>query len=133
MARMKGAAVAAIVAAGLAGCDTVGLFRSYPTVEAEGVAAADWPRLVDVPPAPAKGAYSADVPDPAQGYALLTELGGLGGRAETRRTAAAAPVVSEDERARTAERRAVRAREARGGPLFTPEERARIRERRRRP
>jgi len=97
--RMGVICLAAIGLAGLSGCGTVGLFGEYDLPESPEVAAAPWPRLVDVPAAPAVGSYTADVPDPAVGRRTLEELGVEASVASARAEALAGPVLSEADRA----------------------------------
>jgi len=94
------AAVALIAAAALAGCDSVRLLNDYRVVESPDMAAQPWPRLVDVPAAPAPGSYSADVPDPAGGGTIAAVLSERAATAAARRERLAAPVLVPAERAR---------------------------------
>lgn len=86
-------------AAALAGCGTVELFGKYDLPESPEVAAAPWPRLVDVPPAPPAGDYTAAVPDPAEGALAQTDLGAAAAGANARAAALSQPVIGEAERA----------------------------------
>ncbi|MEM1162698.1 MAG: hypothetical protein AAGJ28_17365 [Pseudomonadota bacterium] len=97
-------------AAFLTGCGTVDLFGRYDLPEDPATADAPYPRLVDTPAAPAPGTYTAAVPDPADGAALLTDLTATAVAAEIRRDALSAPVLSDAERAEM-QRRAQRTRE----------------------
>jgi hypothetical protein len=86
----------------LAGCGTVGLFGTYEAPESEDVAAAPWPRLVDVPEAPPPGTHGPAVPDPAEGRRILEELGLRADLAGAEAARLSAPLLSEAERARLA-------------------------------
>lgn len=92
---------------GVAGCGTVEVFGQYDLPESDGVEAAPWPRLVDVPAAPPVGTYTADVPDPAGGAAAQRDLAAAAVVADIRRQQVSEPVISDDER-RELERRAAR-------------------------
>ncbi|MEM7508718.1 MAG: hypothetical protein AAF415_18455 [Pseudomonadota bacterium] len=81
-------------------CGTVDLFGSYDLPESEDVAEAPWPRLADVPEAPPPGSYSNQVPDPAKGFAILTDLGAAANSSGERATTLAAPVLSDRDRRR---------------------------------
>lgn len=85
-------------------CGTVGLFGNYDLPESEDVATAPWPRLADVPDAPPPGSYSDEVPDPAEGVAILTDLGAIAQTAEQRAAELAAPVISAQDRRRLGRR-----------------------------
>ena len=82
----------------LAACGTSDLFGTYDVPESADVEAAPYPRLVDTPEAPPAGVYTAGVPDPAQGYAALTELGLAAQQANARATALAAPIIGDADR-----------------------------------
>ena len=84
----------------LAGCASAELFSANPVAESPGVADAPWPRLVDTPQAPVKGAYGLGVPDPAIGVAATLELELVARDAAERAEALAEPVLSEAERRR---------------------------------
>ncbi|MEM9096953.1 MAG: hypothetical protein AAGC79_00395 [Pseudomonadota bacterium] len=84
----------------LANCGTVGLFGTYDVPESPEVADAEWPRLVDVPEAPAVGEYSTDIPDPAIGTALISDLGSVAQDASTRAAGLSGPVLTEADRRR---------------------------------
>ena len=84
----------------LAGCGSASLFGAYPVADSPGAAEAPWPRLVDTPEAPAKGAYGAGVPDPAVGVAVTVELGLAARDAAERAKALNQPVLTEAERHR---------------------------------
>lgn len=77
----------------LSGCGTAEVFGRYDLPESESVADAPWPRLADTPAAPAPGAYSAAVPDPARGEALLRDLGAEAVAADARAGVLAGPVI----------------------------------------
>ncbi len=88
------------VSLALGACGTVELFGRYDIPESEGVATADYPRLVDTPAAPAQGTYGAGVPDPAVGTAIVVDLTDQA-RASARRAAILNdPVLSDWERVR---------------------------------
>ncbi|MEL6479249.1 MAG: hypothetical protein AAFR17_18120 [Pseudomonadota bacterium] len=84
----------------LTGCGTVGLFGSYDLPESEDVATAPWPRLVDVPEAPAPGTYTDAIPDPAQGIATEADLRAAATDAGDRADRVAGPVLSAEQRRR---------------------------------
>jgi len=84
----------------LAGCGSSGLFRTHDVPESPGVADAPWPRLVDTPSAPPKGAHGAGIPDPAAGAAVTADLGAVAQDAATRAAALSDPVLTEAERRR---------------------------------
>lgn len=96
------AALMAVLA--LAGCDSFRLFNDYQAVESESVADTPWPRLVDVQDAPQPGVYTTDVPDPAEGVALQSQLSTAGAESEARRARASEPVLSAEDRAALAAR-----------------------------
>ncbi|GMG80825.1 hypothetical protein LNKW23_00370 [Paralimibaculum aggregatum] len=118
--------VAAALVLALAGCESFRLFNEYQVVESPEVEATPWPLLVDVPPAPPPGTYTAAVPDPAGGIAVQTELSLASESAGPKAARLAPPVLSEAERKALAAadpRRDRRTAEARRPPL-TPAERA---------
>jgi hypothetical protein len=82
----------------LSGCGTVELFGEYDIPESPDVAAAPWPKLVEVPEAPPVGEYTENVPDPAQGVAVQADLSAIASSASARAAALAGPVIGEDER-----------------------------------
>lgn len=86
----------------LAGCGSARLFEAYPVPESETASNAPWPRLVDTPETPPKGTYTAQIPDPAVGVALTTDLGHAAGEARTRAGSLQEPVLTEAERRRLA-------------------------------
>jgi hypothetical protein len=88
---------AAVIA--LSGCGTVGLFGKYEIAESADVAAAPWPRLVDVPEAPPVGEYTRDVPDPAEGVLVQADLTAAAASASARAAELSRPVISDTERA----------------------------------
>lgn len=63
-----------VAALALSGCGTVELFGQYDLPEDASVEAAAWPRLVDTPAAPPVGTYTRNVPDPANGARIQTDL-----------------------------------------------------------
>jgi ribonuclease E len=85
---------AALAAATLSSCGSIALFDQYDIPESPEVAAAPWPKLIDTPPAPPVGTYTAAVPDPAEGVATQADLGAAGAAANARAAALAAPVVA---------------------------------------
>ncbi|MEO1468331.1 MAG: hypothetical protein AAFV86_04700 [Pseudomonadota bacterium] len=97
--RLTAAALVAL-APMLAGCGSVELFGRYDLPESEGVAEAPFPRLVDVPEAPPAGTYDADMPDPAEGQAVVDTLRPEAAVQAVRAEALAAPVLSEEDRRR---------------------------------
>ena len=94
-----------LLLASLAGCATAQLFSSYPEAESPSIAEAPWPRLVDTPAVPPKGAYSESVPDPAVGVAATAQLGIVARDAAARAEALSAPVLTEAERRRLIRKR----------------------------
>ena len=90
---------AAVAMAALAGCGTVELFGKYDLPESPEVAAAPWPRLVDTPPAPPVGVYTAAVPDPAEGVLAQRDLAAAAAGANARAAELSAPVIGDAERA----------------------------------
>ncbi|MEM7212946.1 MAG: hypothetical protein AAF479_13815 [Pseudomonadota bacterium] len=91
--------VALIAFAGLSGCGTIGLFGAYDLPEDPAVADAPWPRLIDIPDAPAAGAYTRAAPDPRNGERTQADLAVAAVFAESRAEELAAPVISEEEKA----------------------------------
>jgi len=83
----------------LGGCGTVELFGTYEAPESADVAAAPYPRLVDVPSAPPAGQFNADVPDPAEGTRTLEELGLAASLAEEHAARLSPGPISPEERA----------------------------------
>lgn len=104
--------VAVLAALTLAGCGTADLFGKYSIPESAHVAEAPWPRLVDVPNPPPPGTYTEDVPDPAAGIVLRTDLPRVAAHADARAAKLKAPVIDPDIRA-AMEARARQARQAR--------------------
>lgn len=98
--RLRALTGAMAVTAALAGCEGFRVMNDYETAESPDVAAAPWPRLVDVPQAPPPGSYSAAVPDPTRGEALRAALLAKARAAAIRREDLAGPVLAEDEAAR---------------------------------
>ncbi|QDL91694.1 hypothetical protein FDP22_07790 [Paroceanicella profunda] len=85
----------------LAGCGTLGPeLGDYDLVESDTVRDAPWPRLVDIPEPPAAGTFTAQVPDPAQGQALITDLSAEAQAMRARAEALSAPVLSPADLAR---------------------------------
>lgn len=66
----------------LAGCGLAPELAGYPDEEGPAVAAAAWPRIVDIPD---PAGVARDAPDPQAGAAIIRELG-----ADARRAAAEA-------------------------------------------
>ena len=83
----------------VASCGTVELFGRYDLPEGAEVEAAPYPRLIDVPAAPARGSYTAAVPDPAEGARTQADLASAAVQAERRAKTLAGPVIPPDERA----------------------------------
>ncbi len=96
---------AILLLASLAGCGGPKLFLAHPVPESPGVAEAPWPRLVDTPEAPAKGAYGEGVPDPVAGIAATVELGIVARDAAERAEVLGEPVLTEAERRRLTPKR----------------------------
>ncbi|MEM0942312.1 MAG: hypothetical protein AAGI70_00050 [Pseudomonadota bacterium] len=96
---MKHLLAAALLLA-LGGCGTVGLFGTYDLPESDDIDATPWPRLADVPDTPPQGSFSDEVPDPATGIALQTDLSAAANASQARAAALAAPVLTEAERRR---------------------------------
>lgn len=111
----------------LGACGTVGLFGEYDLPESPEVDATPYPRLVDVPAAPPPGTYTEAVPDPAEGVALLSDLGPVASGTTARAQTLTAPVVT-----REAVPRAVPP-ESLAGPVLTPQDRANLARARRQP
>ena len=76
------------------------LFGQYDLPEDPAVADTPWPRLVDTPTPPSVGSYSASAPDPANGARAQTDLATAAVYAESRAKELAAPVISDEEKAR---------------------------------
>jgi hypothetical protein len=89
----------------LAGCGSAQLFGAYPVPDDVTATDAPWPRLDDTPQAPAKGVYSAAVPDPAEGVALTAQLGIAARDAAARAAVLGKPVLTEAERRRLTPKR----------------------------
>lgn len=111
--------VAGLALLALAGCGTVELFGEYEIPESADVAAAPWPRLVDVPDAPPHGEYTEAVPDPAIGVVAQAELGVAADAAGSRATALAGTGPGLDPAAQPGAA-ALAAAEARAEALSTP-------------
>ena len=94
-----------LLLASLAGCGSAKLFGALPVAESSTAADAPWPRLVDTPGAPVKGAYSDAVPDPATGVAATVQLGIAARDAAARAEALGEPVLTEAERRRLTRKR----------------------------
>lgn len=92
------AILALALASALAGCGTVGLFGTYDVPESEGVAEAPYPRLVDVPEAPASGEFGPGVPDPAVGVATQADLAAAAAEQNARAARVSQPVLTEADR-----------------------------------
>lgn len=82
----------------LSSCGTSELFGKYDLPEGPEVATAPYPRLVDVPAAPAAGSYSDEAPDPAAGRAVIDELAPVTAEQAARAEVLSAPVLTEAER-----------------------------------
>ena len=91
--------VAGAVLIALSGCGTVELFGEYDIPESADVAAAPWPKLVDVPEAPPVGEYTDNVPDPAQGVLVQADLSAIAASASARAAELSRPVIGNAERA----------------------------------
>ena len=119
MTRRHGTAqfVAALAALSLAGCGTSELFGEYAIPESPEVAAAPYPRLVDVPAAPPVGEYTAAVPDPAEGARTLSDLSTTAAVADVLARDAAGPVVAGDAALAATVRRAGARAEALSDPV----------------
>lgn len=100
------------LAAGLAGCGTIGLFGAYDVPQSADVSDQPWPRLADIPPAPAPGEYTAVAPDPVRGIAAEVGLGLAANEAIGRAEALGAPVVAEAERTRLTDAASTEGRDA---------------------
>lgn len=98
MLRLISICVATALLSALPGCGTSDLFGAYDAPESADVEATPYPRLVDTPEAPPPGVYTAAVPDPAQGYAALAELGLAAQEANAKATLLAGPIISDAER-----------------------------------
>lgn len=75
---------------------------AYAIAESPAVAAAPWPKLLDVPVPPPPGTFTAEVPDPAAGEAIAVGLRAEALRLRRRIDAVAGPVLTAEERARLA-------------------------------
>lgn len=84
----------------LAGCGSIALFGEYDIPESSEVAAAPWPRLVDVPEALPRGSYGPSAPDPAIGTTTAAALMRAGAEAEPRAASLSEPVIDPALRAR---------------------------------
>ncbi len=93
-------AAACLMVLALSACGTIGVFGQYDLQESPEVAAAPWPRLVDTPSAPPPGEFSEATPDPAKGARAQTDLSATAIVSEIRARELAAPVISEEEKAR---------------------------------
>jgi hypothetical protein len=94
-----------LLLASLAGCGSAQLFNAHLVPESATATDAPWPRLVDTPKAPAKGAYSEAVPDPAAGVAASAQLGIAADDAAARAESLRGPVLTEAERRRLTRKR----------------------------
>ena len=83
----------------LAGCGMAGPFAELDLPEGPGVAAAPWPRLVDVPAAPPVGTYTPAVPDPAIGKQVVENLSVEAAIARARAETLNEPVIAPENRA----------------------------------
>lgn len=90
--------MAAALLAGLAGCDTYTLFTGNEIPESAEVGATPYPRLVSVPEAPPPGEFDQNVPDPAQGTAILVDLSATANAAARRAEILNDPVLTDAER-----------------------------------
>lgn len=126
-------AASAVLAVAVAGCGTAELFGEHGLPESPDVAAAPWPRLVDVPEAPPVGIYTADVPDPAEGARTQVELAAAATAAGARAAELAGPPAGPlrpSDAAMVAAVNAARARAAAlSGPVIDPVVRAALLER----
>ncbi|MFK7944266.1 MAG: hypothetical protein AB8B85_15320 [Paracoccaceae bacterium] len=97
-------ALRAIAGAGfllsVASCGTVELFGQYDLPESAEVETAPYPRLVDVPSAPARGTYTAAVPDPLDGARAQADLSSSAVQSEQRANKLSGPVIPPAERER---------------------------------
>ena len=89
-----------VAALALAGCGTVEIFGRYDLPESPAVEATPYPKLVDTPTAPARGEYTAAVPNPADGARNQADLSAQAVVADARARALSGPVISDEERAR---------------------------------
>jgi hypothetical protein len=83
----------------MSGCGTVELFGEYDIPESPDVAAAPWPKLVDIPQAPPVGEYTENVPDPAEGIVVQADLSAVATSASARAAELSRPVIGDAERA----------------------------------
>lgn len=98
---LMGISRALVLAAFLpAGCGSVALFGEYDIPESPEVAAAPWPRLIDVPEALPRGSYGPAAPDPAIGIATEIALEHASAEARPRAEALSRPVIDPATRAR---------------------------------
>ncbi|MEM9782792.1 MAG: hypothetical protein AAF899_09970, partial [Pseudomonadota bacterium] len=75
---MRSATIATLTFAfSLCACGTTQLFTTYDLPESPEVESAPYPRLVDVPVAPAPGTFTAATPDPVDGAAVIDGLAPL--------------------------------------------------------
>ena len=74
-ARIHGLALIVAAAAMLAGCAARDAMDRHAELEGAWVESQPYPRLVDAPDAPLPGEYTPATPDPAQGQAVIDELG----------------------------------------------------------
>lgn len=84
VAGLRALPLVAAMGVGLSGCGTVDLFGQYDIPESTDVAAAPWPRLVDVPEAPPVGEYTDAVPNPVEGAMAQADLGAASTAASAR-------------------------------------------------
>jgi len=93
-----------VLLAALGGCTggkTLGpALGGYNIAESRDFETAPWPRLVDIPDAPAPGEYTAAVPDPAPEAAEAARLQAEAARMKARAEALARPVLTAEERRR---------------------------------
>ena len=110
--------VAALSLSALWGCGGIGgPFGEYDIPESPEVAAAPYPRLVDVPAAPPPGEYAPGIPDPAQGAQTFSDLATEAAVADVLASRVAGPVVRQDQQLAAAQRRADARAEALSGPV----------------
>lgn len=76
----------------LTACGDPGIFARVAPPESGDVAAADYPRLADVPEAPPAGVHDAAAPDPAAGAAIRAELAAQAKTQQERRKEIEGPV-----------------------------------------
>src|SRR5690625_2253845 len=84
----------------LTGCGSIALFGKYDIPESPEVAAAPWPRLVDVPEALPAGSFGPSAPDPAIGLATEAALSRASAEARPRAATLSQPVIDPVTRAR---------------------------------